>query len=307
MYLAGLRFEGVDIWDYASKQHLATIKPNVGCNRCFTKVSCFSNHGRMLAIKTRDPSGVSVWDISGISPTDTSTCREVYQVMQPAGPHIDSICFTKDDEQLLVGFYGSVVMCDARSGHLLRILDGFGTNIVLLHPVGDGILTALNDGTITVWDSTFTWRRHQTKLDNIICGCVARSEDRAAFSVFGDTLHILNLATLEPMVKLNDIPTAYSLQFNAGGDRLLAEPIHGSSNAAVYNLETGKLLFRSYSVCDACFGWDFPCIYGCTGGGALGCWDAETGSALACPFSATVSKYCYVKLMVHVPAAAILM
>jgi WD40 repeat protein len=112
MLFTGVRDKSVDIWDYKTKTHLATLQAP-GC-REFSDIYQvqFSTDGRLLAVPLRLGKGVVVWNIS-----DMNACKELYEVLHSRGSG-NRFCFTRDCCQLVVASDCDLCLYDALSGIL---------------------------------------------------------------------------------------------------------------------------------------------------------------------------------------------
>jgi WD40 repeat protein len=296
MYITGVRPDRVDIWNYETKQHLAALINPRDQAHWYTRTACGSSDGRMLAVLTQDFRTVVVWDISDI---EKSTVK--YEILHPgAATFVQSMCFTKNCEQLVVVVGIDVKVYDAFDGRLLHITDPFIAKPILVHPVGEEILTITEDGTMRFWYPSLEGGRQQCLDRKIHSACVSPSGNLVAVAELNGTLLIIDLITFETMVTMEHflIRGRMRLQFNATGTRLLVKSHETSSHTHIYDLETATLFLQLNSVGDVCYSFDGTCIYGGTSDHTLGCRDAESGTLLSCPFAAESSScflgYCKV-------------
>jgi WD40 repeat protein len=97
MYLIGTDADRIDLWNYISKKHIATLTSQHG--HSLGVLHCCSSDGGLLAVGTRDNHGVIKWDIS-----DTDNCTVIDpMVVLPHEKFVYAINFLKHRAQLHFG------------------------------------------------------------------------------------------------------------------------------------------------------------------------------------------------------------
>jgi WD40 repeat protein len=146
MYLIGIRDNRIDIWAYHSAELAATLSSN--CHYFPSLYGC-STDGSLLAICSGDGTKVTIWDL-----TVMDDCKELHQLSPLPRGHINSICFVKNGEQLIIG-YGShvVAVYDARSGMTMHVAEMPACAEVFSRGVGESIITVSFCGAIQELDT----------------------------------------------------------------------------------------------------------------------------------------------------------
>jgi WD40 repeat protein len=314
MYLIGARPKGIDIWDYDSKQLLTTLVPqSLEVDDGYS--SHYSCSDRFVAVVTGDLQSVVVWDISSI--TD---CKLLHEFSGPdRGEFIGSLCFLRSDYHLMVAFCSKIVSFDAVNGSVIHIVNSRHNHF--MQPVGDGVLTASRNGSVSLWTSDLTESR-LVELDAYIGGiCVNPCEDTLVASTYDKGFVFLNLINLEriapPRLTESDpcLPfeltstNVRDLHFDATGTKLLVRG--AKSKMCVIDVLTGTLLFEMCFSGPVCCGYAGESIYGVSDEGIGVCWNSQTGFETDCPF--TFQSACdyyysrYSKLSIFSPPTSILL
>jgi WD40 repeat protein len=315
MYLSGLRSDGIDIWDYQTKKHVATLTPSrhhpgTGYNRPY----CISGDCRLLATARQGGESVVVWDISALPDGGTELYCTVpyYWVDNPTIPDdVESVCFTKNCAHLIAGYSQHIRAFNALDGCLLHVVECAAKTLVV-HPVAEGILTASEEGMVTWWDAERVRGQRKQLETEIQRGCVAPSENLVAFIVSGGTIRILDVATLALTATIAHVECGVRrILFNAASTRILTHSFYAQANVRVYDVATATLLFSLYSFGSVCYDSDSAYIYGTFSSYALACWDAETGALMPdtshISMKGVASPHDYYELVAFTPSSTILM
>jgi WD40 repeat protein len=295
MYLAGVRSvdNDIDIWDYDSKEFLATLVPP--CRHLYDCCYSFSSDGRLLAVSSAFIQRVYLYDISNME-----DCIELFNLECPDTDFANVISFSKNDDYLYAGFDGKVVVCAVSSGTLLIMAEGHGGNITCIQCVGDLIITGSVNGVLQEWTTDLVTVRGRSLGDSFCQMCVAQSENIIAVSLAGKRIVIITLATFEPSTIITVTGYCWDVQFNPAGSRLLAD-------GCVYDVCSGSWLFQLVSGYAMCYSLDGSSIYGSMGNPPEICWwDAETGSEIE-PLSPLSWQSAHNKLFLVAPSKVILM
>jgi hypothetical protein len=212
-FFAGVRRDGVDIWDYQSKQPLVTLKPQPPNEEMFySRLLCCTNDGGKIAVAAGDCCVIVVWDIS-----DIGSCQMLYMIRQLGPEFISSFCFTKSGEYLVASVGCRAVLYDARNGSLVRIIDSTAYyRTAYVHTVGDRILTVSAEGTVKLWDDGFEVSRQQ-QLEKVILSCSVNADEKLAVFAGADGMFILlDLVTFEATAASGrGAGNLFNIQFNA--------------------------------------------------------------------------------------------
>jgi WD40 repeat protein len=304
MYLIGARRDGIDLWDYPSKQHLVTLQSH------YPTAFSTSSDGTRLAVVPNYFQPAVIWDIS-----DVNNITEVCHLAPLEGDCIQAIHFINTSEHVIVGHNHSLALYDATTGILVKLIRG-RNSVVFAHVFHDRILTLSSDGFMKEWDHNLTELLPQQEQQqpervlgyNIGCACISPSEDIIAFAAAEDSIGLLNPVTLRVTKFLDIVDDIDYLQFHMDGSRVLAgwRGMHYS----VIDLVSEAMLFDLRCSGGVCFSFDCASLYGSSADGTILCWDAESGTPIDCPFTAAAAILSHGKhtaLSVCSPPTAILM
>jgi WD40 repeat protein len=288
MYLIGTRPERFDIWDCHSQQHLATLKSSVlyhpGVYSC-------SSDSRLLAICSRNSQQVVVWDISC-----TEDCIELPRILPFADAVVNSVCFAKNSEQLIVGYNFTLAIFDARTGSILRGVDMHGPMVFTSSE--NRIYSISWRGTVKELDINFTEIRRTESGMGFGSACMSPSEDLIAVVGYASPIVIIDLATFSSRTVSCAGVGASKVQFNNDGSRILVHAGHLKLIVvdAVHDVALLSFVFGG----GVWYSLDSTHIYGSSQHGDIICLDAESGSAVPCQFSPPLTPcyHCYVELFV---------
>jgi WD40 repeat protein len=276
MYLIGTDADRIDLWNYISKKHIATLTSQHG--HSLGVLHCCSSDGGLLAVGTRDNHGVIKWDIS-----DTDNCTVIDpMVVLPHEKFVYAISFLKHREQLLLGSGADVRLYDVRSGSLLQRADVDAGAVALTHSVSEKIISVSWDGILQEWDSNLTELRRQQLTSGMICACVAPSEDVIAGVASDGIVIILDLSTLT-VTRTVERGVLSSLTFNdiqlsADNSKILVW--FWDARVATVNIQNNSMRRLAHRGGGLCYSWDGLCIYGSSESGKIVCLDTVTGKPL---------------------------
>jgi WD40 repeat protein len=283
MYLIGMGWKRVDIWDYQSQQHLTTL---ASPSQYIPYTYSYSSDCGLLAIGNfAEALQVTVWDISNI--TD---CKELPLLTVPtAVKGTSSMCFMTDSDHLIVCFGDNITLFDARSGSLLLQTTGVGcagaltASVKLVHCFHDRFMTVSRDGSVQEWDQNLTEIRRR-ELGCVVNFASGTPSEHSIAILTNEYIYLLDLITGELTTALALAAQAvYSFQFNANMRRILVFSSNGA-RTSIYKAVSGEMLFPVNSKTHACFSPDGDCIFGNNSDGIF-CLDAETGSPIPSQFS----------------------
>jgi WD40 repeat protein len=308
MFLMGVHHGGINIWDYHSQQHRATLTPSTYYYNPYM-YSCNAVCD-LLAICDPDARHVAVWDIS-----DILDCRMLHRltVTDTTWTGIGTICFMKHVDHLVLGFDNTIVVFDARSGSLLLQTSEGGLlapndEVNFLHCFDDKFISISQNGVVQEWTLNLTEIKRRELGISVGYACATLSEDFIAVNT-EECVLVHDMITAGPTKIIAPISQRVSrIQFNADGSRIL---VSDGSWMIVYDIAddvANAEVFKFLSHSDACYSSDGSCIYGSTDEGIF-CVDAEVGSSIPCQFSGPPLKdsqyYCC--LFVLSPGAVVLM
>jgi WD40 repeat protein len=279
MYFVGVEEDRIDIWDYHSSQHVATLSSEGGFNQYLYN---FSGDGSMLAVGHSNCQEVIMWEVSSVD-----ECKEVYRLTAPSfvnRPHTYSVLFMKHDEQLLVE-YGSVfVLYDVRSGSRLHMVDSINARTLFIQGTPGGIIILSGNGLLREWDGTLTQIQQRNLGFEMVCADIAYLEDTVVVAT-KDSIAVVDLATLTSRKMFPEVVSLIeSLQLSGDGSKILVN-MCDSSRRLLLDVSNETVLLEFDSYINACFGYGAKHIFGSSLHGGVFCLDAETGSTISCPFS----------------------
>jgi WD40 repeat protein len=298
MYLIGILFNRIDIWDYFSAKHVATLRSN---HHYFPNIYNCSSDGSLLAICSGDGAKLTIWDL-----TIMDACRELHQLTPPHCASISSICFVTHSDHLVVSYGNYIALYNAKDGTVLHLNEMPFCAVVFSRGARDSIVALSLHGDVQEFDADLTFRRsYRIQLDES-CYSVILSGDSLVWSS-DERLKFLNLATLVSFAKFNIFSNVRALRDNNDGSRMLvvlSDPL----KILALDVVNECCLFEFTSYGGVCYSSDGTCIYGVSSVGDLFCLDAETGSPLSCPFLLPEAvPYCFEALAILSPAQVILM
>jgi WD40 repeat protein len=282
MYFVGVRASGsgIDIWDYNSKEHLATLM--VGC--CWTD-STFNCDNGLLAATTYDCDVVSVFNIS-----NEDKRVGLYELEMPDDVQFSSrVLFTSSGEHIIVGWHEKLAVYDANSWRLLEVVEPHeeGDYIREIRQFGDRLLTASDSGILVEWSTHLDRFRSVQTGEPFYQLCVNHVGDVIALSV-DRGIRILDGTTLQQATTFGGDIICDFLQFNTTGDRLLGSWFDVDRTVGVFDVLTGSLQFKHILANNGvCYSLDSSYIFGSSAKGCISCWDAETGLEVESPFQLT--------------------
>jgi WD40 repeat protein len=282
MYFAGVRAfgSGIDIWDYDSREHLATLM----LGSCWADCT-FSCDGSLLAATTSDCEVVSVFNISNVGDR-----VELYELEMPdAVQFAGRVLFTSSGEHIIVGWHEKLAMYDAASGTLLQVVEPHeqGDYIREIRQFGDRLLTGSDSGMLIEWSTHLDRFRSVQTGEPFYQLCVTRVGDVIALNVADRGIRILDGTTLQQATTFGGDIICDFLQFNTTGDRLLGSWFDVYRTVGVFDVLTGSLLFHILADYGLCYSLDSSYIFGSSAKGCISCWDAETGLEVESPFQLT--------------------
>jgi WD40 repeat protein len=311
MYLAGLHYHGVEIWDYQSKVHLASLKATrcpegMGYGRSF----CFSPDGKMLATLTANAMRVVVWDVETIN-----DCKVMYELNQPEFNHYaHCVCFSKNSESLIVGYGRKVILYEAVTGSVQQTSEWHTDIVIFIQHVGDVYLSASSNGALLEMDSHLVYIRDMKLGPRISSVCISPSESKIAVCTDAIRIFILDTATWEASVTLGDVADKVSyvgnLQFSVDEGKLLAVAYGNTQRIYVYDMRSGSLVYERDAIGHVCYDSDSSCLLSSRPGGEMVCWNAENGSdnlENVFPVVQLLHNRTYERLLVFAPGTMILM
>jgi WD40 repeat protein len=298
IYFVGVRLDGVDIWDYETKQLLTTLNMPYGQTRgnvraVSSSLFCCSNDGGVLAVSTSSE-GVIVWNTSDISDCKIICDITVHDTPQYTGS-LSAVCFTENHGHLVAAVGMTFKVFDTASGAFVRGVEAHNDRIIVLVAINDEMISVSVDGTIKVWDACFVESR-QHRLDrDIKSACVSPSGDVIAVVQDEKKLLILDVATFQLRNSFEGHVDIVILGEITSDGCLLARQSIGLSAQMyrVYDIVTGTLVAAMLSSCDVCRSLDCKYYYGSDLSGNIVCYDFETRSQVECPFTrlAASTKY----------------
>jgi WD40 repeat protein len=283
MYVVGIRYRGVDIWDYSSRQFMTTLSSPTRSNipRMY---SCSSDCG-MLATFNGDIQHINVWDIA-----DICDCKELplIKATSPSRIGVGALCFLKYSDHLVVGFMNNIALYDARSASMLLQMSDVGVQrpdatVTFIHSHPDRFITVTRSGVVQDWNLNLTEIGRQEVGIGVECACAATSGDSIAIKT-EEGLFFVGLPTAKSTKSLLNfgLREVGGLQFNSEGTQILVTWIYGS-RTSVYDVASAAFLFEFHSQSVSCYSSDGTSIYGSNEDGIF-CLDAMTGSLLPCQF-----------------------
>jgi WD40 repeat protein len=271
MYVIGLRDE-VAIWDYNNKNLLAKLSSKYDYPYIY---SC-SKDGGLLAVLMYGGRRVVMWDISIIR-----TPRKLYELVLPdPNSTVESICFMKTTE-LIVGVDNKVAVYDAGSGLMLRLTEVSSGLVKFVHNLGDSVISVSMSCLLQEWDTNLVEIRQHGMGGLITCIRISPSEDLLAISRKGN-VSVVDLNSMERREILEGFRNVDNIQFNTGGNRILATHRY---TVFVLDVISGGLLFECNSYFGAQYSVDSTYICGYCADKTLWWKDAETGLSIPCPTS----------------------
>jgi WD40 repeat protein len=299
MYLVAATHKRIDIWDHQSERHLVTLAPAGGI---YPYSYCLSNDGRMLAVINGGCNKVIIWDIS-----DTGDCKEISESLASScwlGEQMYDACFMSNSEHILVQYCSKVCMYNVRTGSCLHNIDD---EMTFVHGLHDGAVTVSRNGVLQEWDDTLTEVRRQNLGVMAHCACISYMEDTVAVATT-DIIVIVDLATWTSRKMVSEV-SCWFLQFSVDGSKILVRQVN-SFEYLIFDIVSEAVLSEFTFDGWACFTIDSNGIYGSYSyDGRIVCYDAETISAVPCPFVAPgpTSVGRYERLSLFSPSVGILM
>jgi hypothetical protein len=297
MYLVGAQYNRIDIWDYHSKELVASLRTARQYEPFLFSCSYEFN---LLAVCSGDCEVVVVYKISS-----TECCRELYQLSAPlTDTLINAVCFFKSSEKLLVGFDNNLAVFNAQSGTVECMTEVTGGVLTFAYGAVDKIISVSWSGIVQEWDADLREIRQQPVGETVYCACVARAEDTMA-AACENVIIILDLATwtfrkiFEGIVQTcslhfggdgSRIANIGQLQFSDDGSRILVS-VRQLWKLLLLDIVNETVLFQLDSGGGACYSFDFTRIYVSAADGCIISLDEETGSSTPTAFGPYLDPY----------------
>jgi WD40 repeat protein len=273
MYLIGIRYNRIEIWECHSGLHMVTLRSN---DDYFPRIYSCSTDGSLLAICSGDGAKVTVWDLSALN-----ACTELRLLSPPPPANIRSVCFVKNSDQLIIGYSDTIALYDARNGTLLHLNQMPICTNVFSRGAGDSIVALSLHGDVHEFGADLTFLRGDRVELGEFCSVIL-SGDSLVWSI-QDHLQFFNLDTWTSTVKFDISSNVRWLRGNDDGSRILV-CLNGPLNILALDVVNNSRLFDFVSYGGVCYSFDGSCIYGISAVGNLFCLDAESGTPMSCSF-----------------------
>ncbi len=140
--LGGLSNNKIMVWETTYGREVKTLEGH----SAYVKSIALNSDDTFLASGSLDDS-VFIWDIQD---------GTLEQTINELPGDVSSVIWSTDDNYLVVGSSNSIMICDPRTGEVIKTLPDYSsTNITLeISPDGSTLASGSEDGTIILWDMT---------------------------------------------------------------------------------------------------------------------------------------------------------